>query len=213
MSDALLLSVPVSETISFLRFDAKTKEFVKKVADRHHAGELGYELDLSNDQKLVIKDTNEICRGTVFPLGVYGFYKKPDQPDQTDQPDKDKNIYHWSWIWGLPEDHEFRSKFSDAGIKKMNDLRDQMKKDHEQDDLLGNTLDNIFNNANIFSEDSMINSYIESVLLERLSLDTVYNIVVDADNNIYLALGVTDIVWYYPVKTVDIVPTDDNDED
>jgi hypothetical protein len=222
MSDALVLTIPVSETLSLMRFDSNTKEFVKKVTDRHHTGELGYELDLLSEPKLLIKDANEICRGKVFPLGVYGFYKKPNEADQldnsekqeeiSDNTDKDKNVYHWSWIWGLPENHEYRSRFNNAGVQKINDLRDQMKKDQDQHDLLSITLCNIFNNANIFSDDSMINSYIESVLLEQLSLDTVYNILIDEHNNIYLALGVTDVVWYDPIKIPDIIPINYDDE-
>ena len=250
------LSIPVSETLSFLRFDAKTKEFIKQVVERHLSGDLGYMLDLGQEkQTLIIKDDNEICSGTVFPLGLYGFYEKPEepkpepeepkpeheQPKPESEPEEPKPepkepkpeseepkpepeekskpiVHHWTWIWSLPEDHIYRAKFNQDGLNKIKELQQQIKESSQTDidnptnQILNKTLQTIFDNANIFSEDSMINSYIESVLLERLSLDTVYNIMVDSEHNLYLALGVKDVVWQNPVQKVDIVQDSEDDK-
>jgi hypothetical protein len=250
------LSIPVSETLSFLRFDAKTKEFIKKVIEQHLSGDLCYELQLTDKkQTLIIKDDNEICSGIVFPLGLYGFYEKPeetpeeksdektdetpeektdetpeeklekleklekpDEPKETKETKSKPMVHHWTWIWSLPEDHIYRAKFNQDGLTKIKELQQQIhvanqtEEENPTNQLLNKTLQTIFDNANIFSEDSMINSYIESVLLERLALETVYNIMVDAEHNLYLALGVKDVVWYNPVRKVDIVPANEDDE-
>lgn len=227
------LNIPVSETLSFLKFDVATKEFVKRVADKHLSGELAYKI-IGDDTNscLVIHDNNDICKGSIFPLGVYGYYKKPQESEQESNNDSTQDqtdglIYHWSWIWSLPDDHEFRTRFG-KDHKELQGLRDSLRKAYnEPENELGNesttentdnrnhelnkTLLRIFDNANIFSSDPMLNSYIESVLQEKLVLDTIYNVVVDAENNMFLAFGVKDLVWYDPKPTADIVPDDDDE--
>lgn len=220
------LSIPVSETLSFLRFDAKSKEFVAKVIERHTSGDLGYELHLTGEkQTIIIKDDNEICRGAVFPLGLYGFYKKPSEETKDEIKDETKEaepkatlVHHWTWIWSLPEDHLYRSSFNADGLNKIRELQQQIRDNCVSDDInpsqqiLDNTLRTIFDNSNIFSEEPMINSYIESVLFERLQLDTVYNLMVDQEHNLFLALAVKDLIWCDRARSVDIVQASEDDE-
>jgi hypothetical protein len=230
------LTVPISETLTLTRYDAKIKDFVRNVGDRHFCGELEFKIE-ADDGKffIVIYDANEICRGLITPLGIYGFYNNPDhkpdeptpdeptpdeptpddaKPANTDTNFKGELIHHWNWIWTLPEEHTVIKTYGPASPKILN-----LKKKFETiaDDpnpttqAYNNTLKTMFANPGLFSDDPMIISYIQSVLLEQLNFDMIYNIEIDNQENVFISLGVSGLVWYDPVITADIVQDEDDE--
>jgi hypothetical protein len=185
------IHIPESELLALSKYSSSIDRFLSKIREYDESADFELGLQSETSVEFIVRSMSTdivICKGTAHLLGSYGAFSPPSEEKEEKETIV---IHHWIWPWiDGPMNHDIpkseRNKISDL-FERCADAPMQSKiKDIPE-------LTTLTKGSFICVEDPMLISYIQAVLMDKLTFDTIYNIGITEDT--FLCFGVDNLKW------------------